>query len=256
MGIYAGKKAVIVGGTHGMGLATARMLLEGGAEVLVTGRNETNVARARDELGPRGHAIRSDAASMADIGALGGIVEKTLGRFDFLHLNVGVSELAPFELVDEAFFDRQFTVNTKGAFFTVQRLVPLLRDGGSMVFTSSVADDGGYAGMLVYSGTKAALNSFASVLATELLPRRIRVNTVVPGFIDTPTMGVTGLSEQQRADFQAVGDAVTPMQRHGTSEEVARAVLFLAFEATFTTGARLAVDGGLGQKLAPPARAA
>ena len=177
MGIYAGKKAVIVGGTHGMGLATARMLLEGGAEVLVTGRNETNIARARDELGPRGHAVRSDAASMADIEALGGIVEETLGRFDFLHLNVGVSEFAPFDLVDEAFFDRQFTVNTKGAFFTVQRLVPLLRDGGSMVFTSSVADDGGYAGMLVYSGTKAALNSFASVLATELLPRRIRVNT-------------------------------------------------------------------------------
>lgn len=132
----------------------------------------------------------------------------------------------------------------------MQRLVSLIPEGGAIVMTSSVADEGGTAGMSVYSATKAALVSFSSGLAVELLSRRIRVNSVSPGFIKTPTKGVAGLSPEERNGFEALGNAVTPMKRNGTSEEVARAVLFLAFEATFTTGAKLAVDGGLGQKIA------
>ncbi|MBB4185379.1 SDR family oxidoreductase [Sinorhizobium terangae] len=249
MTIYEGKKAVVIGGTHGMGLATVARLVDGGAEVLLTGNNEDNLAKVREQFGTRAHALRSDIADLNDIAALGAATGQKMGAIDLLHINAGISELEPFDQVTEASFDRQFAVNTKGAFFTAQRLAPLIRKDGSIVFTSSVADEGGYPGMSVYSATKAALVSFASVLATELLPRGIRVNTVSPGFIDTPTKGIAGITDAERANFKALGDAVTPMKRNGTADEVARAVLFLGFEATFTTGAKFAVDGGLGQKL-------
>ncbi|GEC32904.1 short-chain dehydrogenase [Sinorhizobium fredii USDA 205] len=249
MTIYQGKKAVVIGGTHGMGLATVTRLVDGGADVFLTGRNEDNLSKVRREFGSRVHTLRSDLADLNDIAMLGAAVGQKLGAIDLLHVNAGISELETFDKVSEASYDRQFAVNTKGAFFTVQWLAPLIREGGSIVFTSSVADEGGHPGMSVYSATKAALVSFASVLAVELLPRGIRVNTVSPGFVDTPTKGVAGLSDAERAEFKALGDTVTPMRRNGTADEVARAVLFLAFEATFTTGAKLAVDGGLGQKL-------
>jgi NAD(P)-dependent dehydrogenase (short-subunit alcohol dehydrogenase family) len=248
---YATKKAVILGGTHGIGLATAEALARGGAEVVVTGRSSVQPG-ALAALGGRVHAVRSDVTSPSDLETLARTVEARLGRTDLLHVNVGVAELEPFEAVTEASFDRQFAVNTRGAFFAVQRLAPLVADGGAIVFTSSVADQGGTPGMIVYSATKAALVSMVSGFAAELLPRRIRVNAVSPGFIDTPTMGTAGLTAAQRQDFQTLGDAITPMGRHGTADEVARAVLFLAFEATFTTGSRLAVDGGLGQHITAP----
>lgn len=249
---YPEKNAVIIGGSHGMGLATARLLAAEGARVLITSRNEQNLQAALAELGGRAHAARSDIADMGDIGRLGDTVREKLGTIDLLHVNAGLAELEPFEQVTEASYDRQFTVNTKGAFFTIQRLAPLIREGGAIVVTSSVADEGGEPGMSVYSATKAALRSFASGLAAELLPRGIRVNVVSPGFIDTPTAGVAGMSDEERRAFHEVGNAVTPMKRNGTAEEVARAVAFLAFEATYTTGAKLAVDGGLGQKISAP----
>jgi NAD(P)-dependent dehydrogenase (short-subunit alcohol dehydrogenase family) len=252
MGSYSGKKAVITGGTHGMGLATAKALLDGGAEVLLTGRNEQNLEVARRELGIRAQVVRSDAANIIDIHTLRSLVEETLGQIDLLFVNAGYAQIEPFEIVTEASYDRQFAINTKGAFFTTQQLAPLIREGGAIVYTSSIADEGGTAGMSVYSASKAALRSLASGFAAELVPRGIRVNVVSPGFVATPTMGVVGFSDAQRSAFAQEGDAVTPMKRHGTPEEVARAVLFLAFEATFTTGSRLAVDGGLGQGLALP----
>lgn len=251
---FAGRKAVVIGGTHGIGWATARLLLEGGAEVLATGRSAENVAALQARMGNRGHALRCDAASRADLAALAAEVARRLGRFDFLHVNLGVAELEPFDAVTEESWDRQFAVNTRGAFFTVQRLAPLLADGGAIVFTSSVADTGGAPGMIVYSASKAALVSLASGFAAELLPRGIRVNTVSPGYIATPTKGVAGLSAEAREAFARQGDRVTPMGRNGTAEEVAEAVLFLAFRATFTTGAKLAVDGGLGQGIPAPGR--
>jgi NAD(P)-dependent dehydrogenase (short-subunit alcohol dehydrogenase family) len=135
-------------------------------------------------------------------------------------------------------------------FFTMQRLAPLMRNGGAMVLTT-VTPATGTPTMGVYFGTKGALRGFVKVLAAELLSRKIRVNAVAPGFIDTPTLGIAGASAEERAQLRAIGDVVTPMQRHGTADEVARAALFLAFDATFTTGAELPVDGGLSQVDAP-----
>jgi NAD(P)-dependent dehydrogenase (short-subunit alcohol dehydrogenase family) len=251
--MYAGKKAVVLGGTHGIGLATARALARGGAEVLVTGRASRDAAAITAELGGRGHVVRSDVTSMDDLDRLATIVGDRLGRIELLHVNVGVAELGAFDQVTEEAYDRQFAVNTRGAFFAIQRLAPRVVDGGAIVVTSSVADAGGSPGMIVYSATKAALISMVSGFAAELLPRRIRVNAVSPGFIDTPTMGVADFTAAQRQEFQALGDTITPMSRHGTADEVARAVLFLAFEATYTTAIKLAVDGGLGQRIAAPA---
>jgi NAD(P)-dependent dehydrogenase (short-subunit alcohol dehydrogenase family) len=249
---YSGTRSVIVGGTHGMGLATAQMLVAGGGKVLVTGRNAANVTAAGQALGAGGQALVSDAAIGADIETLARHVQGHFGTFDFLHINVGIAELAPMAAVTEEIYDRHFAVNTRGAFFTMQRLVPSIRDGGAIVVTSSVADKGGHPGMGIYSASKAALVSLASSFAAELLPRGIRVNTVSPGFVKTPTHGVAGLTDAQRDEFELASNAATPLGRNGTAEEVARAVLFLAFEATFTTGAKLAVDGGLGQKISAP----
>jgi len=253
MSKYAGKKVVVTGGTHGMGRAVVDALLDGGAEVLLTGRNEKNIEAARTDLAGRSvHVLRSDAASMADIDALGKEVEARLGQVDLLFVNVGIAALETFETVTEEFYDRSFAVNTKGAFFTTQRLAPLVRDGGAVVFTSSIADTGGDSTMTVYGATKAALVALSRGIASALLPRGIRVNVVSPGFIDTPTMGVADLSDADRAAFRELGDEVTPMKRHGSAEEVAAAVLFLAFEATYTTGARLTIDGGLGTAITLP----
>jgi NAD(P)-dependent dehydrogenase (short-subunit alcohol dehydrogenase family) len=155
MGKYTRKKAVVTGGTHGMGLATVKALLAEGAEVLVTGRNEQNTEAARRELGSRAHVVRSDTANLADIGALGALVKEKLGAIDFLFINAGVSELGPFDEVTEATDDRIFDVNTKGAFFTVQRLAPLIRDGGAIVLTT-VTNGAANPNLSVYAGSKAA----------------------------------------------------------------------------------------------------
>jgi NAD(P)-dependent dehydrogenase (short-subunit alcohol dehydrogenase family) len=250
---YAGKKAVISGGTHGMGLAVAQALLAEGAEVVVTGRDENNLAAARDTLPAGAHVIGCDVTDTAALDALATEVQELLGEVDFLFVNAGYAKLEPFELVTEEVYDRIFAVNTKGAYFTVQRLAPLLREGGAVVFTTSIAHESGTPGMSAYAGAKAAVRSFAQVLAAELLPRGIRVNTVSPGFIKTPTMGVEA-SAEERAVFEKIGDDVTPMKRHGSVEEIARAVLFLAFEATFTTGTEITVDGGLTKVLSLPAQ--
>ncbi len=239
-----GKTAVVIGGTHGMGLAIARSLRSRGARVLITGRNEKNLAAAQADLGPDVPAIRSDAANLQDIHSLAETVRRELGSIDALFINVGVSEFAPFDQVTEDSFDRLFSVNTKGAFFTAQQLAPLINAGGSMVFTT-VTPCRGTPTMSVYFGTKGAVTAFAKAIAAELLPRHIRVNCVAPGFIDTPTMGVAGLTAEERAALMQAGDEITPMKRHGTPGEIARAALFLAFDATFTTGIELPVDGGL-----------
>ncbi|WP_029192412.1 SDR family oxidoreductase [Paenibacillus harenae] len=250
MNKYAGKKAVVTGGTHGMGLAIVKALLKGGAEVVFTGRNEKKIEEARAELNSgAAHIVRSDAAVMADIDALGELVGNKLGRIDYLFVNHGIAEINLLEQVTEASWERHFNINTKGAFFTVQRLAPLINDGGAIVFTT-VANDTIFPGLSAYSGSKEAVRAFAQVLAAEFLPRKIRVNSVAPGYIDTPTMGVPGLTDEERAEFMKQGDEITPLKRHGTVEEVAAAALFLAVDATFTTGTELPVDGGFAQGLA------
>lgn len=238
---YLGKKAVVTGGTHGMGRATVDLLIENGVEVLLTGRT---IDRAE---GVNAHAVASDAADLDDIVKLKAEVAQRFQDIDLLFVNVGFSTLTPFDTTSVADYDRTFDVNTKGAFFTAQHLAPLIREGGSIVFTTSVATVLGSPGLSVYAGAKAAVRAFARGLAAELAPRNVRVNVVSPGFIDTPSMGVTGVPEEVLRQFKEEGDRITPLKRHGSMDEVANAVLFLAFDATFTTGAELAVDGGLGQ---------
>jgi NAD(P)-dependent dehydrogenase (short-subunit alcohol dehydrogenase family) len=236
---YRGKKAVVTGGTHGMGRAVVDKLLRNGAEVLLTGRKADDVE----------HGISMDAANLADIDNLGTEAERRFGEIDLLFVNVGYATLVEFPDVTPDDYDRTFDVNTKGAFFTAQRLAPLIKAGGAIVFTTSIAQTGGAKGMSAYSGAKAAVRAFGRSFAAELAPRNVRVNVVSPGFIDTPSMGVTGVPQEVLDAFKQEGDEITPLKRHGTSDEVADAVLFLAFEATFTTGADLPVDGGLGQGL-------
>ncbi|WP_046505710.1 SDR family oxidoreductase [Streptomyces odonnellii] len=252
MSTYTGKKAVVIGGSAGIGLAIAERLVEGGAEVLVTGRDPGHLKEAAERLGPTAHVLASDLADLKAVEALGGTVAEILGYVDYLFVNAGIARLAPVEQVTEEMYDLHFAVNTKGAFFTVQQLIPLLDEGGAVVFTTSVADSLGVPGMSVYSATKAALWSFAQTLASELVGRGIRVNAVSPGYTDTPGIGVQGITDEEREEFKRLGDATTPMRRHATPAEVASAAVFLAVDATFTTGVKLAVDGGLGQHVAVP----
>ncbi|MFD4355368.1 SDR family NAD(P)-dependent oxidoreductase [Nocardia sp. NPDC058518] len=245
----AGKKAVVTGGTHGMGLAIVRALLDRGAEVVLTGRSETGVEKARAALDQfPAHVIRSDATDSGDIDRLGSSVAELLGGIDYLFVNHGIAEFQTLDEVTVAHWDRVFDVNAKGAFFTTQRLAPLIGRGGSIVFTT-VSNDRIFPGLSAYSAAKEAVRAFAKVLAAELLPREIRVNAVAPGFILTPSMGVAELTEEQRAEFIRDGKATTPMGRPGTVDEIASAALYLAVDATFTTGTELVVDGGFAQGL-------
>lgn len=245
----AGKKAVVTGGTIGMGLAIVRALTGRGAEVVYTGRSDRRLAEAQAALGtPLAHPVRSDATDTGAIAALYDQVADRLGGIDHLFVNQGIAEFQTLEEVTEESWDRIFDVNAKSAFFTVQRLVPLMSEGGSIVFTT-VSNDQIFPGLSAYSGAKEAVAAFTKVLAAELLPRGIRVNAIAPGFILTPTMGVAELTEEQRAEFIEQGNASTPMGRGGTVEEVAAAALYLAADATFTTGLELPVDGGFGQGL-------
>lgn len=245
----AGKKAVVTGGTIGMGRAIVQALTDRGAEVVYTGRSDRRLAEAQSALAtPLAHPVRSDATDADAVAALRDQVADRLGSIDHLFINQGIAEFQTLEEVTEEAWDRIFDVNTKGAFFTVQRLVPLMSEGGSIVFTT-VSNDQIFPGLSAYSAAKEAVAAFMKVLAAELLPRGIRVNAIAPGFILTPTMGVAELTEDQRAEFIEQGNASTPMGRGGTVEEVAAAALYLAAEATFTTGVELPVDGGFGQGL-------
>src|SRR5271154_5513580 len=186
---YEAKRAVIIGGTSGMGLATAKMLLDGGARVLVTGRSQAGLDSARQELGTGATVISSDARSLTDIDALASRVKTEFDSFDLLFVNAGFSIPTPLESVTEAIYDEMFNLNAKGPFFAVQKLAPLINRGGSVVFTTSIANVKGMPGQATYGAAKAALRSFARTLAAELLPREIRVNAVTPGPIDTPILG-------------------------------------------------------------------
>jgi NAD(P)-dependent dehydrogenase (short-subunit alcohol dehydrogenase family) len=247
MSDYQGKTALITGGTSGIGLATAKMLVAGGARVAVTGRDLKVIEAARHELGEGALVLASDTSKLPNIDALAATVQSRFGGLDLLFVNAGIGRFSPLEAVTEAFWDETFAVNTKGAYFTVQRIAPLLRSGGAVVLTTSIADEKGMPNTSVYGASKAALRSLARTLAAELLPRGVRVNAISPGPIDTPIVGKTGLPPEAVAGMLAQLTEANPMKRIGAPEEVARAVLFLAFEATYTTGAELVVDGGATQ---------
>lgn len=247
MGKYSDKTAIITGGTTGIGFATAKLLVAEGAKVVVTGRDAGAIDVAQKELGPRALAVRSDTSSLADIDALVATAKDALGTVDFVFINAGIAKFLPFEHVTEAFWDQTQDINTKGAFFTIQKLAPIVKQGGAFVLNTSVVDEKGMPATSVYSASKAALRSLARTLASELLPRGIRVNAVSPGPIATPIIDKMGLPTDVRAQMEVQFREGNPMKRVGQAEEVARAALFLAFDATFSTGAEFPVDGGLTQ---------
>ncbi|MFZ0603887.1 MAG: SDR family oxidoreductase [Roseiarcus sp.] len=244
---YEAKRAVIIGGTSGMGLATAKMLLEGGARVLVTGRSQAGLDSAQNELGKGAIVVSSDARSLTEIDALATRVKAEFDTFDLLFVNAGFSIRAPLESMTEAVYDEMFNLNAKGPLFVMQKLTRLINRGGSIVLTTSIANVKGMPGNATYGAAKAALRSFARTLAAELLPREIRVNAVTPGPIDTPIIGKAFPGKGEADQIREKMTGMVPMKRFGTSDEIAKAVLFLAFDATFTTGAELPVDGGWSQ---------
>jgi len=244
---YEGKKVVIIGGTSGMGLATAKMLLDGGARVLVTGRSKEGLESAQKELGNEAIVVSSDARSLTDLDALVSRSKAEFDTLDLLFVNAGFSTRAPLESITEAIYDEMFNLNAKGPLFAVQKFAPLISRGGSVVLTTSIANVKGMAGNATYGAAKAALRSFARTLAAELVPLEIRVNAVTPGPIDTPIIGKVFTGKDEAAQIREKMAGMIPMKRWGTSEEIAKAVLFLAFDATFTTGAELPVDGGWSQ---------
>ncbi|GAA3141948.1 SDR family oxidoreductase [Streptomyces rameus] len=246
MGKYSDKNVVITGGGSGLGFATAKLLADGGARVLITGRSQATLDTARERLGGNSVAVRGDVASLSDLDALADRVRDELGTVEALFVNAGIATLTPFGSTTEEMYDELFAVNVKGAYFTVQKLAPLLSTGAGVVLTTSVANVMGIPETSVYAAGKAALRSMARSLSRELLPRGIRVNAVSPGPIDTGILD-RSMTQEAAAEFKAQLVANNPMHRFGTPEEVAAAVAFLAFDATYTTGAELAVDGGATQ---------
>ncbi|WP_159327362.1 SDR family oxidoreductase [Streptomyces tendae] len=246
MGMYSNRNAVITGGGSGMGLAMAELLVAGGARVVITGRSQATLDAARERLGEDAVAVRGDVASLPDLDALRDRVKAELGTVDALFVNAGIATLTPLDSTTEEAYDELFDINVKGAWFTVQKLAPLLNTGAGVVLTTSVANVIGMADTSVYAAGKAALRSMARSFSRELLPRGIRVNAVSPGPVDTGALDAAMTAEEAER-FKAERVADNPMRRFGTPEEIARAAAFLAFDATYTTGAELAVDGGATQ---------
>ncbi|MCG5431957.1 SDR family oxidoreductase [Mycobacterium sp. MYCO198283] len=246
VGRYSGKNVVITGGGSGIGFSTARLLVDGGAAVAITGRSQRTIDDAVDRLGSRAKAIRGDVSLLSDLESLAEQVRASFGTVDALFVNAGVAPVTPFGSVTEEIYDQVFDVNVKGAFFTVQQLAPLLNDGAGVVLTTSVANVVGILDTSIYAASKAALRSLARTLSRELLPRGIRVNAISPGPIDTGILENT-MSAEAAARFKEERVASNPMRRFGTPEEVAVAASFLAFDATYTAGAEFTVDGGVTQ---------
>lgn len=245
MNSFTDKVAVITGGTSGIGLATAKELALRGAKVVITGRDDKSLAEASAAIGGDVLAVRADVTRLSDLDALFARVKKQFGSFDVLFANAGVAKLAPVEQMTEALFDENLDTNFKGVFFTAQKAVPLLKDGGAIVFNTSVLNQMGMPGASAYSASKAALRSFTRTLAAELIGRKIRVNAVSPGPISTPIYGKTGLPDEAVQQMATGILDQVPMKRFGEPVEIARAVAFLASdEASYITGVELCVDGG------------
>lgn len=243
-----GKVAVVTGGNSGIGLATAKRLQEEGAKVAISGRNQKTLDEAVKTIGNGVLAIQADVAKLTDVDKLYAQVAAKLGKIDVLFVNAGVAKFAPLAETSESIYDEQFDINIKGAYFTIQKALPLLNDGASIIVNTSVVDSKGTAGASAYSATKAALRSLARTAAAELVGRGIRVNAVAPGPIATPIFGKTGLPQEAVDEFAKAAVAQVPMKRFGQPEEVAATVAFLASQdASYITGVEINVDGGMGQ---------
>jgi NAD(P)-dependent dehydrogenase (short-subunit alcohol dehydrogenase family) len=245
----AGKIAVITGGSSGIGLATAKRFVEEGAHVVIAGREEKELKKAAALIGRNVTTVAGDVSNLEDLDRLYAVVKEKHGHIDILFANAGAGTVAPLEEATEAHFDQTFDVNVKGTFFTVQKALPLFKNGGSIILTSSVTNVLGSPGFSAYAASKAAVRNFARAWTMELKDRKIRVNSMSPGPTETGALEkTTGLTAAQAKQAAAQYATQIPMGRSGKPEEIAAAVTFLASdESSFITGVDLAVDGGMAQ---------
>ena len=245
---FAGRAGVVTGGSAGIGLTTAkRFVQEGMDHVFITGRRKDALDRAAAEIGKNVTAVQGDVADLNDLDRLYETVKKQSRKIDVVFANAGISQLAPFEAVDEKFFDLHFDANVKGLFFTVQKALPLLNDGAAIILNGSIATIKGFPATSVYSATKAAVRSFARTWTNELRERRIRVNVISPGYTDTPMLETWKQGEALAKLKQEMTNSV-PLGRVADPDDIARAVSFLASdEASYISGIELFVDGGVAQ---------
>ncbi len=245
MSKLSNKVAVITGGSTGIGFATARLFVSEGAKVVITGRTKDTLSAAEKELGPNARAIVSDASSLKDLERTFAEIQKLHGRIDVLFVNAGGATFRPIEAEDEEHFDGIMDQNVKSAYFTIQKALPLLQRGSTIVLNTSVVLHKGFPSTSVYSAAKAAVRQIGRTLAAELAERGIRVNTVSPGPIDTPIYDKLGLGEGKQGFVDSMTASV-PMKRFGRPEEVAKVALFLGSEdSSYLTGEEILVDGGI-----------
>jgi NAD(P)-dependent dehydrogenase (short-subunit alcohol dehydrogenase family) len=245
----AGKIAVITGGSSGIGLATAKRFVNEGAYVFITGRRQSELEAAVSEIGHNVTSVQGDVSNLADIDKLYAAVKKEKGKLDIVFANAGTGAFAPLEQISEEHFDKQFDVNVRGLLFTVQKALPLLQPGGSIVLNASIVSTTGSPAFSVYSATKAAVRSFARTWSVDLKERKIRVNAISPGIIPTPAYNTSlGMTQEQVEQFVQSSIPNIPLGRPGTTDEIAKAVSFLASDdSSYVTGIELFVDGGLAQ---------
>lgn len=248
MGKLEGKTTLVTGGSSGIGLATAKRFVNEGAHVFITGRREPELGTAVKEIGRNVTGVQGDVSKLDDLDRLFAQIKREKNKLDVVFANAGVARYAPLGAITEEFFDSSFDTNVKGVLFTVQKALPLLSDGASIVLNASIVGSKGFAANSVYSATKAALRSFARTWTTDLKSRRIRVNAISPGAIDTPGLrDLLGSSETGQQRRQMIIDGI-PLGRFGTPDEIAKAVVFLASEdSSYIAGAELFVDGGRAQ---------
>ena len=249
MGKLEGKVAVITGGNSGIGLATAKEFVEQGAKVAIAGRDRKTLDAATREIGDGVLAVRADVSKLADIDALFAAVKAKFGRIDVLFVNAGIGTFKPLESVTEEIYDSILDINLKGAFFTIQKALPLLADGASIVLNTSIAAHiGRPIGTAVYSASKAGLLSLARTLSAELVGRNIRVNAISPGPVTTPIFGRLGIPAEALEETRRSIEAQVPMKRFGRPEEIAKTALFLAStDSSFLLGVEIVADGGMTQ---------
>src|SRR4051812_37889308 len=248
MGKLDGKVAVVTGGNSGIGLATARRFASEGAKVVITGRRQAELDRAVAEIGHGAIGVQGDVSKLADLDRLYARVKEEHGRVDILFANAAGAKFAPLGSITEEQFDREFGINVKGLLFTVQKALPLFADGGAIILNASIVSIKGMAAFSVYSATKAAVRSFARTWTVDLKGRKIRVNALSPGPIDTP--GVDGLANSlgELEQIKAGLASQVPMGRMGEADEIAKVAVFLASDdSSYVTGVELFVDGGMAQ---------
>jgi NAD(P)-dependent dehydrogenase (short-subunit alcohol dehydrogenase family) len=248
MGKLAGKIALVSGATSGIGLATAKEFVKEGAYVFITGRRDSELAAATTEIGRNVTGARGDVSNLGDLDRLFAQIKREKGKLDIVFANAGTAKYAPFGTITEELYDSIFNINVKGLLFTVQKALPLLTDGASIVLNASVVGSKGLSANSVYSATKAAVRSFARTWTTDLKERRIRVNAVSPGSIDTPGLReLLASSETGQQRLKMLSTSV-PLGRLGKPDEIAKAVVFLASDdSSYITGTELFVDGGFAQ---------